>query len=66
MESDTPVKIVSLEMMLKVPNMGRCAGSPHCDTAILCKDRGSQLSDVRLMVEEEVEEKVEDQLRLNI
>ena len=66
MESDAPVKVVSLEMMLKVPNMGRCAGSLHCGTAILCTDRGSRLSDVWLMVEEEVEEKVEHRLRLNI
>lgn len=65
-ESDAPVKVVSLEMMLKVPNMGRCAGSLHCDAAILRTDRGSLLSDVWLMVEEEAEEKVEDRLRLNI
>jgi hypothetical protein len=58
-ESDASVKVVSLEMMLDVPNMGRCGGSLHCGAAILHTDQGSLLLDIWLMVKEEAEEKVE-------
>jgi hypothetical protein len=61
-----PVKVISLEIMLKVPHIGRCAGSLDCGAVILLTDREPLLSVVWLMFDEELEKKVEHRLQLNI